>query len=232
MKPPLITDTHPLIVEWSPLCNQKTQINSRSVSDGRTVLLLTWCDLWMGRPHEWLVFKLKPTQLASYSCGPSKCLNSLYQVPYFFHWWVSPTPWPTLSVWLSGPWGRHRGSLIALYFQEAKVHYINSCDPRCILPTCRNLFLYLLSWLRGQFTLSWVSEKVRGGFACTGLYCDENMMKPLTWSEKEEKRKKEIRVYLVGMKKSWDLDITIQGRLKASLTESLSIVFWRNGGDI
>lgn len=156
-------------------CQQMTKINSRSVSDGRTLLLLSWCDLWMRRPHDWLLFKHKPTQHTSYSSWPSQCSSSFFQAPSFSHRWVPLTPWPrpfSLTVWAlrEASW-----EFNCLVLPRSQVHYINSPDPRRILPTWRNLFLFLLSWLRGQLTLSWVREKVRGSSACTGIHCGENM---------------------------------------------------------
>lgn len=110
----------------------------------------------------------------------------------------------SLSVWARG---RHRGSLIASYFPWNQVHYINSSDPRCILSTCCNLFLYLLGWQKGSFPLSWarqrncgwVREKVRGSSAGTGIHCDAPAGQMKTWWRHTSEE--EIRVALFEMQK-------------------------------
>lgn len=136
----------------------------------------------------------------------------------------------SLSVWARG---RHRGSLIASYFPWNQVHYINSSDPRCILSTCCNLFLYLLGWQKGSFPLSWarqrncgwVREKVRGRSAGAGIHCDAPARQMKTWRERGGDQGRSVRDA-----KARSSEGTTRGRSEAVLSPSVNISFRRGGG--
>lgn len=137
------------------------------------------------------------------------------------------------SVCPSG--GRHRGSLIASYFPWNQVHYINSSDPRCILSTCCNLFLYLLGWQTGSFPLSWatqrnygwVREKVRGRSAGAGIHCDAPARQMKTWRRRERGGDQGRSVRDAKARSS---EGTRRGRSEAVLSPSVNISFRGGGG--
>ena len=103
-----------------------------------------------------------------------------------------------------------------LVFPWSQVHYINSSGPRCILLTCRNLFLYLLGCQRGSFPPSWGREREKLGEGegqwelgrhrrplwCTSR-ADENMTGRYRRGTQGLLGRGEIRVALVGTPRRW-----------------------------
>lgn len=121
-----------------------------------------------------------------------------------------------------------------LIFPWSQVHYINSSGPRCILLTCRNLFLYLLCWQRGSFPLccgrgskhAWVREKVKWSSAGKGIHCDApaegNMTRSYRRGSQSLLSPGEIRVAAVRMQK-YESAKERWGRSEAVLTQSVNI---------